>query len=95
MVVSGASGNVITSAVGDILGVDIKAQGLGYRKAPFVDISDSCGKGGGVRARAEIEPDGGIDPQTNQPTYKVRRVVCPHFICLFSSFFLNFLLNAF
>lgn len=72
---SGASGNVITSAVGDILGIDLKAQGLGYRKAPFVDISDSCGKGSGVRAHAEVERDGNTDPETNQPTYRVVRVI--------------------
>lgn len=71
----GATGNVIVSAAGDILGVDLVARGLGYTKAPFVDISDNCGKGGGVRARAIMEPDGGIDPTTGEPTQRVVQVV--------------------
>lgn len=71
----GATGNVIISAAGDILGIDLVATGLGYTKAPSVDISDNCGKGSGVSARAVMEPDGGIDPTTNQPTYKVVQVV--------------------
>ena len=42
---SGASGNPIISATGDILGVDIITPGSGYTKAPFVSFEDSCGKG--------------------------------------------------
>ncbi len=72
-----ARGNAIVSAAGDILGVDILASGLGYRKAPFVTIKDNCGKGKGVTARANIQLDGGFDPKTNRPTYNVGSVTIP------------------
>lgn len=72
---SGATGNVIVSAIGDILGVDIISGGSGYTKAPFVDISDNCGKGSGVNAIAITEPDGGTDPDTGLPTQQVVNVV--------------------
>ena len=72
-----AKGNAIVSAAGDILGVDIIASGLGYRKQPFVTIKDNCGKGRGVTARANIQRDGGIDPTTNRPTYNVGSVTIP------------------
>lgn len=74
---SGARGNVIVSAIGDILGVDMISSGSGYRRAPFVDIRDNCGKGSGAYGTAIIEPDGGIDPDTGLPTYKVVNVVIP------------------
>jgi len=70
-----ARGNAIVSAVGDILGVDIIAPGLGYTKEPFVTIKDNCGKGKGGFARAKLTPDGGIDPDTGRPTYSVDNVV--------------------
>ena len=42
----GASGNVIVSALGDILGVDIINSGTKYdEKAPFLTFVDDCGKG--------------------------------------------------
>ena len=71
----GAAGNVIVSAIGDILGVDVRARGAGYTTAPFVDIRDNCGKGAGVSARAIMEPDGGTDPETGLPTQRVNNVV--------------------
>ena len=72
---SGAQGNVIVSAIGDILGVDIISSGLGYTKAPFVDISDNCGKGSGASAIAIMSPDGGTNPDTGEPTQKVVNVL--------------------
>ena len=72
---SGALGNAIVSAAGDILGVDIIARGIGYTKAPSVDISDNCGKGSGVNAIAVMQPDGGTDPDTGLPTQQVVNVV--------------------
>ena len=43
-----ASGNVIVSAAGDILGVDIINTGSGYDdKAPFLTFEDDCGNGNG------------------------------------------------
>ena len=71
---SGGRGNAIVSAAGDLLGVDLIAPGIGYSKAPFVDISDNCGKGGGSRARVEMEPDGGIG-EGGVPTKRIRRVI--------------------
>ena len=43
---NGASGNVIVSAIGDILGVDIINTGTGYdNRAPFLTFEDDCGNG--------------------------------------------------
>jgi hypothetical protein len=72
---SGAKGNAIVSAAGELLGVDLIAGGLGYKKAPKLQIKDNCGKGGGVRAQVITAPDGGIDSQTGEPTLKVVQVV--------------------
>jgi hypothetical protein len=45
---NGASGNVIVSALGDILGVDIINTGSGYDdKEPFLTFEDDCGNGNG------------------------------------------------
>lgn len=52
---SGASGNAIISATGDILGVDLSSFGSGYRSAPVVNFVDNCGQGNGARARAILE----------------------------------------
>lgn len=72
---SGARGNAIVSAAGELLGVDLIAGGLGYKKAPGIQIKDNCGKGGGVRAQVITAPDGGVDPQTGDPTLRVVQVV--------------------
>ncbi len=55
---SGASGNPIISATGDILGIDIISPGSGYTKAPFVSIEDSCGKGNRAVATAVVGSTG-------------------------------------
>jgi len=49
---SGATGNAIIGAAGDILGVDIITPGSGYSSAPFVNFRDNCGNGRGAAARA-------------------------------------------
>jgi hypothetical protein len=49
---SGATGNAIVSATGQILGVDITSFGSGYTRAPFVRFYDACGKGRGATGRA-------------------------------------------
>ena len=54
---SGASGNAIISATGDILGVDLTSFGSGYTSAPIVNFVDNCGKGNGARATAIMEED--------------------------------------
>lgn len=60
----GATGNAIVSAAGDILGIDIVSSGYGYTKAPFVNIEDSCGKGKGAVAIAEIGDVPYVPPTT-------------------------------
>jgi hypothetical protein len=55
---SGAVGNAIISATGDLLGVDIIAGGSGYTEAPYVNFKDSCGKGKGGRGRVIVNDDG-------------------------------------
>ena len=72
---SGAKENAIVSAAGSLLGIDLIAGGLGYKKAPSIQIKDNCGKGGGVRAKVVTAPDGGIDPSTGDPTLKVVQVI--------------------
>ena len=42
---SGAAGNAIISAAGEIMGVDITLPGSNYTSAPFVRFVDACGKG--------------------------------------------------
>lgn len=51
---SGATGNAIISAAGEILGVDIITPGSGYSSAPFVNFKDNCGKGRGATGRVQI-----------------------------------------
>lgn len=51
---SGASGNAIIGAAGDILGVDIISPGSGYSSAPFVNFRDNCGNGKGASGRVQI-----------------------------------------
>lgn len=53
---SGASGNVIVSAVGEIMGVDIISTGTGYSSPPIVRFVDACGKGRGAYGRAVLGP---------------------------------------
>ena len=62
---SGASGNAIVSAVGEILGVDITSSGSGYTSAPFVRFVDGCGKGRGAVGRAVI---GRVNSLNGTPT---------------------------
>jgi hypothetical protein len=55
---SGATGNTIISAAGELLGVDITNFGSGYSSTPFASIVDNCGKGKG----AVVVPSIGIIP---------------------------------
>ena len=52
---SGATGNVIVSALTTVLGVDIITPGGGYIGPPRVKFWDSCDKGKGATGRAVIE----------------------------------------
>jgi hypothetical protein len=51
---TGATGNAIISAAGDIIGVDIINPGSGYVDAPFVSFDDPCGKGRGAVGRVVL-----------------------------------------
>jgi hypothetical protein len=51
---SGAAGNAIIGAAGQILGVDITAYGQNYTSAPTVAFFDSCGKGQGAVGTVNI-----------------------------------------
>jgi hypothetical protein len=53
---SGAAGNAIVSAAGEIMGVDITLPGSNYTSAPFVKFVDACGKGKGAVGRAVLGP---------------------------------------
>jgi len=57
---SGATGNVLVSAIGDIIGVDIITSGQGYTSPPFVSFTDNCGKGDGAVGYSRINDDGSI-----------------------------------
>jgi hypothetical protein len=58
---SGASGNVIVSAVGEILAVDMASSGGNYTSTPFVRFLDACGNGRGAFGRAVLGP---VETQT-------------------------------
>ncbi len=47
---SGALGNVIVGATGEVLGVDLIDGGSGFTSDPTVSITDSCGTGSGAAA---------------------------------------------
>jgi hypothetical protein len=51
---SGASGNAVVSATGEILGINIVTPGRGYSSPPSVTINDSCGTGTGAYGTAVI-----------------------------------------
>jgi hypothetical protein len=51
---SGAAGNAIISAAGDILGVDIITPGSGYISAPFINFKDNCGNGRGATGTVRV-----------------------------------------
>lgn len=57
---TGASGNAIVSATGDILGVDLTSLGFGYQSAPIIRFVDNCGQGKGAVGRAVINESGEV-----------------------------------
>ena len=42
---TGASGNAVVNALGEILGVQIVTPGSGYTSPPLIEFEDACGKG--------------------------------------------------
>jgi len=81
---SGASGNAIVSAAGDILGVDIINSGSGYGNKPtFINFEDSCGKGVGASGRVILgpvsgQPNGFYIPDPNGTEIGIVGVVMDH-----------------
>ena len=70
---SGATGNAVVNAVGDIIGVDIVTAGS-YSRAPIIAFEDACGSGIGavgipVLGEIPVEPttEPTIDPETGLP----------------------------
>jgi len=45
---TGATGNAIVSALGQVIGIDITNSGRGYTSAPLIKFYDACGKGSGA-----------------------------------------------
>jgi hypothetical protein len=66
---SGALGNAIISATGDILGVDIVASGFGYSRPPFVNFIDNCNRGKGASGRAVIANGGVVEVIMDNPGF--------------------------
>jgi hypothetical protein len=66
---SGAKGNAIVNAAGNILGVDIITPGGGYTRPPTVTFVDACGRGSGATAEVEMEDD-----ENNPGKKKIKRV---------------------
>ncbi len=64
---SGASGNAIISASGEILGVDITTTGSGYASPPSVRFVDNCGKGKGAVGRAVLGPRNVVNGTITSP----------------------------
>jgi hypothetical protein len=51
---TGAAGNAIVSALGQVIGIDITNPGGGYTSSPLIKFYDACGKGSGAVATAII-----------------------------------------
>jgi len=70
-----AAGNAIIGAAGQIVGVDLVTQGIGYLSTPLVKIVDNCGKGAGATAVAIMQPQTGIGTTATEPQYQVEQVI--------------------
>ena len=55
---TGASGNAVVNALGEILGVQIVTPGSGYTSPPLIEFEDACGKGQGARGITVIDQVG-------------------------------------
>jgi hypothetical protein len=61
---SGATGDVVVNAAGQILGINITWPGENYTRAPIIQIEDRCGHGTGAYGVAVI---GEYDPNEYEP----------------------------
>jgi hypothetical protein len=62
---TGATGNAIVSALGQVIGIDITNSGKGYTSAPLIKFYDACGKGSGAVGTAIIGPVSSINTGNN------------------------------
>lgn len=73
---NGATANAIIGPNGNLLAVDLTRSGKGWKKAPFVIISDSSGKGKGAVAQAVLEPETPENRITGRKIEKIK-VISP------------------
>jgi hypothetical protein len=52
---SGAAGNLIIGAAGEVMGIDMKSFGFGYDDNSFAKVKDQCGKGKGAVIKPIID----------------------------------------
>lgn len=52
---SGAAGNLIIGAAGEVMGIDMKSFGFGYDEGSYAKVTDQCGKGKGAVIRPVID----------------------------------------
>ena len=57
----GAAANAVINSIGQVVGVNMKSLGLGYKNTPFVTIIDNCDNGRGATARAVVEDEKVVD----------------------------------
>ena len=74
---TGASGNAVVNALGEILGVQIVTPGSGYSSPPLIEFEDACGKGQGARGITVIDQVGtgtNGDTDITEQTYDITDV---------------------
>jgi hypothetical protein len=74
---TGASGNAVVNALGEILGVQIVTPGSGYTSPPLIEFEDACGKGQGARGITVIDQVGtgtNGDTDITEQTYDITDV---------------------
>ena len=52
---TGAAGNLIIGAAGEVMGIDMKSFGIGYGEGTYAKVKDQCGKGSGAVIKPIIE----------------------------------------
>ena len=64
---TGAAGNLVVSANGEIMGIDMVSGGSGYTSRTFAIVSDPCGNGGGAVIQPIIDDGEIIDIVVDDP----------------------------
>ena len=52
---SGAAGNLVIGAVGEVIGIDMASFGVGYDDSSYGKVYDNCGKGSGAYIRPIVD----------------------------------------